>query len=301
MLVLLNLEIARVNFRIQCRQAITLRELPPAYTGFLLNAPPDDETVNFDIELRLNKSSDISAMKKIFDTAGSWSMYRKEDVYCIALDPPALNNKIVWSADFNTRMENAAVYCSDLLTAEAEGTVIVESPVRYPLDQFLLMYILAQRKGMLAHAAGLKIDGKGYLFPGRSGAGKSTLSRQFTGRQSGILSDDRIVVRRSGDGYKIFGTPWPGELGIAENKSLPLSGIFFLHHSEKSMIKELKPNEAVKRLMPVVSIPWYDEAVMQDILAFCGEVATDIPAYELHFRPDAAVVDFVGSFIASHE
>ncbi|HAM50351.1 MAG TPA: hypothetical protein DCP92_06510 [Nitrospiraceae bacterium] len=59
------------------------------------------------------------------------------------------------------------------------GEKVVRNPFVYPLDLLILMYALAWREGIIAHAAGVVMRGRGYVFPGRSGTGKSTLVRQF--------------------------------------------------------------------------------------------------------------------------
>ena len=93
--------------------------------------------------------------------------------------------------------------------------MIVSNPVHYPLDQLLLMYTLAQREGALLHAAGVDIQGQGFIFPGKSGAGKSTLSRQLVvQKELEVLSDDRIVIRKIDGVFQAFGTPWPGDAGL---------------------------------------------------------------------------------------
>jgi hypothetical protein len=48
----------------------------------------------------------------------------------------------------------------------------------------------------------------------------------------------------------------------------------------------------------VTSIPWHNEKAIQSMLAFCEDLVMNIPAYELHFRPDAEVVTFLEDFIA---
>ena len=64
------------------------------------------------------------------------------------------------------------------------------------------------------------------------------------------------------------------------------------------MIRTIKPKEAMERLMPVTSIPWFDEKAMSAILSFCEELVFHVPAYELHFRPDSEVVDFLEKFVS---
>jgi hypothetical protein len=160
------------------------------------------------------------------------------------------------------------------------------------VDQILLIYFLSQREGALIHAAGIDINGKGYIFPGKSGAGKTTLLKQFVAKNhKGLLSDDRIVIRKIDNNFMAFGTPWPGEGKIAVNKSVFLNGIFFITHSSVNRIEQIKPQKAFEKLLPVASIPWYDEEIMTKILSFCNDLISNIPAYELHFKPDAEVVD----------
>ena len=162
------------------------------------------------------------------------------------------------------------------------------------------MYLLSQKQGAIVHAAGMSMHGKGYIFPGRSGAGKSTVSRLLLSCETAtMLSDDRIIIRKSDNAFRAFGTPWPGDAGIAENRSSELNGIFFIHHDSENSIKKLPPSEALRRLMPVTSIPWYDEKPMSDILQFCEDLVYAIPAYELFFRPDSSVADFMEKFLLS--
>jgi len=157
--------------------------------------------------------------------------------------------------------------------------------------------MLADREGALIHSSGIDFHGRGYMLSGRSGAGKSTISRKFALAGHEVLSDDRIVVRKIDGELRMFGTPWSGEAGIAGNKDLPLHGIFFLHHGVENLIKKITPTEAIERLMPVTSIPWYDKSVLTKVLTFCEEIVSACPAYDLVFRPDIDVKDVFENFI----
>ena len=233
---------------------------------------------------------------EIFEDCGSWSMFKKGIEYSLVLNP-SLPDGPECIACFNPRFEKVTVYCGDICVVEVAGKKYVRNPFTYPLDQLLLMYALAQKKGALIHASGVEYHGRGYMFSGRSGAGKSTLSRKFALQGHEVLSDDRIVVRKIHGDFRMFGTPWSGEAGIAQNKDLLLHSIFFLHHGEKNFIREISPAEAVEKLMPVTSIPWYDESAMTKILTFCEELVSSCPAYDLFFRPDIDLQDTFKEFI----
>jgi hypothetical protein len=161
------------------------------------------------------------------------------------------------------------------------------------------MHILAQRGGMLVHAAGIDFNGKGYIFPGQSGAGKSTLTQQFVGKEGmDLLTDDRMVIRKLDGSFQAFGTPWPGEAGIALNKKVPLSGIFFIHHGKTNRIEGIVPQKALERLLPVTSVPWYDEEVIPKMLSLCEDLVSHVPTYELCFKPGIEVVEFFQEFVS---
>ena len=51
-------------------------------------------------------------------------------------------------------------------------------PLHYPLDELLMVHLLARGRGVEIHGSGIvDADGYGTLFAGQSGAGKTTMSR----------------------------------------------------------------------------------------------------------------------------
>jgi hypothetical protein len=243
------MEIGGLHFAISGNIANVLQEPNPVYGSFsgkvnsLLGGRPAD----IRIRLQLGGMPGTENLEKLFDSGQSWSMFRDGAGYCLSLRPPAFKQPI-WLARMNRDFTEATVYCSEKLVSWRNGSPELSNPVSYPLDQILLMYILARRQGALLHAAGIDINGRGYIFPGKSGAGKSTITRQFAALgDKGLLSDDRIVARKIDDDFKAYGTPWPGDAGIACNKSMPLAGIFFINHGSANGIKEITPQEALAR------------------------------------------------------
>jgi hypothetical protein len=161
-----------------------------------------------------------------------------------------------------------------------------------------MMIFLASRQGAIIHSAGWCLDGGGFVFAGKSGAGKSTISNLIDQAGTGlILSDDRIVVRKIDDQFFIYGTPWPGESGIAVNQSAPLKGILFLKQGNENRIADLKSSDAMSYLFPVMSIPWHDRENVSHMMDFCESLLSIIPMYELTFCADETAADFVNEFI----
>lgn len=285
-----DLEIAAVLIRVSCTGGIPVEdENDPAYPAFL-KVPNGDTNPDISIVIAPDSMPDTGKMQRLFVSGESWTMFRNSNGYYLTFHPPQFIRPF-WTARMRRSFTDVTVFCDKELLQNQEVDGIV-NPVRYPFDQILLMHYLASRKGMVIHAAGIEINKKGYLFAGRSGAGKTTISKQFVSKGFGsMLSDDRVIIRKIDDTFMVFGTPWPGEGGIAVNRGIPLGGLFFLSHSESNRIEEIIPGTTVEKLLPVVSIPWYDPEPMKDILGLCDDLIAHIPSFLLYFKPDTEVVD----------
>ena len=284
---LLNIQIADINF-VLCSKDLPILNEPQSlsYQNFyVVKAEPDTESVLIELISERKDFPEAGAMREIFEDCGSWAMFKNSDHYALVLNP-SLSDGYDCIAFFRQDIREVALYCGDINIVEIGGKKFIRNPFTYPLDQLLLMYVLAVKQGALIHASGVNYNGKGYIFCGKSGAGKSTLSRKFELHGHEVLSDDRIAVRKIKEDFRMFGTPWSGEAGIAKNKDLPLQGIFFIRHGEENTVRKILPAEAVERLMPVTSIPWYDKSALNQILIFFDEFVSACPAYDLCFRPD---------------
>jgi len=138
--------------------------------------------------------------------------------------------------------------------------------------------------------------GQGWLFLGTSGAGKTTLTNLLKG-ESGmtLLSDDRIIIRETEDGYRIYGTPWHGNAGIASPLSVPLSRVYFLAHDGENRLTPVQGADAASRIL-VRSFPtFWDSEGMRYTLGLCERLSTRVPCYELGFVPDTRVISMLRS------
>ena len=292
---LLKLEIAGVRIGIDAGGMDIISNAAPAYRQFSRTAT--DFPYDIRITLTKDRVPDTRGSKKVFDSGESWSLFSSEEDYFLIFKPPAFDEPYL-IAQMDRDISKAVIYCSRHLISEKEGGPAFINPVQYPLDQIMLMHYLARRDGVIIHAAGLESAGKAYIFPGKSGAGKSTLSRQFAGKGGfHLLSDDRIIVRRTDNLFTAYGTPWPGDEGIASNTSSALSGIFFISHGNSNWIEPIKPQMALEKLLPVTSIPWYEEGLMTNMLTLCADL-TNIPAYEFYFKPETGTADLFREMIS---
>jgi len=293
---LVKKEIAGVCFITEPDASIKLKESGVHYKSFVGRGDEGPADIDIKIRVELGKMPKMKDLKEVFSAGQAWSMYRDGQDYWMALNPPAFKEPL-WMAKMDRTFTRVVVRCSEELISSRNGEILISDPVCYPLDQILLMHILAQRRGALIHAAGIGINGMGYLFPGKSGAGKTTLTRQFAVREDlELLSDDRMVVRGLNGAFRAFGTPWPGDAGIAQNRSLPLSGILFINHGSSNRIKGITSREALERLLPVTSIPWYDGDMIPPILSFFEDLLSHVPAYEFSFKPGRELVEVFEAF-----
>ena len=295
----LHLSIANLVFNICSQNLPLLLEYDTSYKQFLVTQN-DPSAVNIDISLDLKETlPDISSITRIFETPESWYMLSDSNGKYIVFQPPN-NPKIdpVWLARIDSDLRHIDVFCDKVQLTDGSNMEGIANPVRYPLDQILLINCLLG-KGLLIHSAGIIINDRGYLFAGPSGAGKSTICSIFQElKQYAILSDDRMVVRKSGHDLLMYGTPWPGEAGIAVNDSAVLQGIFFLTHSNENRIKELAPQESLDNFFKVASLPWYDKNDLQKSLDFCEDLLQQVKMYELNFRPGPEIVEDIISFVS---
>ena len=78
-----------------------------------------------------------------------------------------------------------------------------------------------------------------------------------------------------------------------------LNRCFFINHASDNRIKEITTGQALRRLLPVTSIPWYDREIMSEILTFCEDLISNVPIYDLHFKPTEEVVDVFEKFVST--
>jgi hypothetical protein len=252
------------------------------------------------VEVQINTTPppNVAGIHTCF-SCNSWSMQAVGELRQMLRSVPPGAPAGWRAARFSLDCTSAAVYYGSAPDAAVAGAAPLPPPLIYPLDQILLMYVLARHDGLLVHAAGAVANGRGLVFPGRSGAGKSTISRCLAAdARVGVLSDDRIVIRKSTAGYILYGTPWPGDAGIAENAGAPLRGLLFLHKDSCDRLRPISSTAAVERLLQVTSVPWYDRDVMDRVVSACEALALAVPACELSFRKDGRVNDLVLEFAA---
>lgn len=271
-------------------ERIRMSAPPECYATFLRASPADGPCIDtVDLEIIAGEVPRPDLLTPIFDTGGAWSMLSDERRCVFRLQPRGNGAKPLWSLTTDREFRRGRVYCSDAMLADSGKAILARNLIQYPLDQLLFIHAAAARsRAMLVHAAAGIIGGRGVLFAGPSGSGKSTISRLLLeSRSMRFLSDDRVAIRRFGARLSVYGTPWPGDAGAAVNESAPLDAVCFLRQANSTGLRRLAPAETLERLLPVVSVPWYQPDLAEQPLELCAYVLENYPIFELSFRPDA--------------
>ena len=151
------------------------------------------------------------------------------------------------------------------------------------------------------------------LFCGHSGAGKSTMIKLLMGEQSmvngereeesgiqdvgyrmqdsefssfTVLNDDRIIIRKHGDIFFAYGTPWHGELPYVSNKSGMLDRIYILNKSNENSIEEVKDSEKFIILYQRTIKGLISSEFQENRMTFIEQLVKKVPIYRLNFRKD---------------
>ncbi len=287
-----DLTIADVHFTLNSRDDIQVVENDPNYGAFLSAPQGTDGRIPVPAHLVMGETLERNDFRHLlFDTGGSWSAYKDGADLLLRLPLMSHPGENLWVVRFHGDNCRVTIHCGPPLVQNAGDQLIVRNPLHYPLDQILMMLILANQEGMVLHAAGIGTPQGGIALAGPSGAGKTTLMR-LLGSQADLdfLSDDRVIFRRQGDAIRIHGTPWAGEGGAASRLSPDLAALVFLHQGDEHRLRSLTPREALPQLLPISSVPLFDRKRTENVLDFCDRFLSRVPAYELHFRPDAGVI-----------
>ena len=284
----LCLSVAGVCLHFRGAERVRLSTPEDKYTTFLRASPADGpciDTVEMEVIEGAVPRPDL--LEPVFDTGDAWELWADDRRCVFQTRIREDSGQPLWSMTIDRGFNHGRIYCSKGIFVASGKSVLARNVVQYPLDQLLMIHVAAARSAaVLLHAAGGTIDGGGVLFAGQSGTGKSTVSRLLgNGNGARFLSDDRVMLRRFGGKLSMYGTPWPGDAGIAINESAPLKAICFLRPADDTALRRLNPEEILERLIPVTSIPWYESGLSDKALNLCEFLIEHYPAYELAFRP----------------
>ena len=226
--------------------------------------------------------------KKLFDSGSIWELFRQDESSIFRFTSLAYGASPYKLASFDKDFSKGTIHLHEPFFPSDQRV----DPICYPLDELLLVNVLAGGRGAEIHACGVvDSEGRGHLFAGQSGAGKTTTARIWDGEPGiSILSDDRIVLRKDGKHIRMYGTPWHGEGGFSLPTSAPLTHIYFLQKGSRNELIPQGKAEGAARLFSCCFAPLYFPEAVSFTLAFFEEVVKAVPLHELRFLPDKSVL-----------
>lgn len=163
-----------------------------------------------------------------------------------------------------------------------------------PILEVCLLSLLARDGGILLHASGLAYQENGFVFTGASGTGKSTLAGWFAKQSAHILSDERIIVRRTCSSVTLYGTPWIGSGEFAANATAPLSRLFCIRHGQdRHRFEPLPASRIVAFLLQQTFLPYWDRTAMDATIDSLIALTRQIPCIGLACLKNPDVVDAI--------
>ncbi|MGD8524168.1 MAG: hypothetical protein PVF56_23660, partial [Desulfobacterales bacterium] len=223
--------------------------------------------------------------QKLFESLHIWSLYSSNGTRIIKIyeEMPGLERILVIPSELNT---------ADLYFPFRTDTAV--DPFSGPTMELLMINYLAQGRGVIIHCCGIEKDGEGILFIGESGAGKSTMANLWNADGGiEILSDDRVIVRKRGEDFRMYGTPWHGEAQFVSPRGVKLKKMFFLRHAGQNEVHPLSGAESVQQLLKCSFPPFWDATGMNFTLDLFTDLATVVPCYGLGFKPDRSAIDYI--------
>ena len=259
----LLIEIGGMPIRVHTTDPEFLRMLQHRYAGFLGDS--DDAEVDFDVELAPRGSDDSDVPAQVRHDSGRW-LLKRGDFY----------------AEWKPAIRRGSIR---------------QSANPYSIDAVLRIVhtlALARDGGLLLHAASAIRNEKAFLFAGVSGAGKTTISR-LAPPDVTLLTDEISYVRKLGDRYIAFGTPFTGELAkLGENVSAPIAALYLLAQGPGNLIEPVGAGEAARCLLTNTLFFAQDPTLVQAIFHSSFEFVSRVPVRRLTFLPDARVWELIG-------
>jgi hypothetical protein len=280
-----TLKAARRSLRLRVG-GLTLALEAPAPTPVLC---PQTEHAPFvvtrgaDVRLALSEESvpEPSRAQPLFESGSLWRVFRHGCGVLYHLRSEACDPQVYKGVAIDAALRRGVLYFP-------RGPRSPQHALDYPLDELIFQHRLALDGHVEVHAGGVVHEGQAAIFCGASGAGKSTLSRLITQAcpDALILSDDRIILRRSPRGVSAHGTPWHGEASLSSPAWAPLGAVFFLRQASVTRAVSLAAPVASGLLYARSFPPPWDRAGVARVLEACTAVASTIPCFDLEFAPD---------------
>lgn len=282
---LLRISIANVVFSFCGGRSKDQCFFPETYRNFTTSSAPDIVLTIHDGEIPV---FDLENYDLVFDSGGTWRMYRMNTQYLMLMGDWEQNDGYWSAALLDYPLSTVQLFTNE----ERMANGLYADPFEGTFGEMLMVFWLAHHQGLLVHACGIADKSIGYLFAGESTHGKSTIAQLWQAHAE-VLSDERVVIRQEGDRFRIYGTPWHSNYPVVSPRGVDLDKIFFLGHGKHNQTVARNNIESAIMLLARAFPPLWDKVGMENTLDLCDMLARKIAINDLLFVPDEDVVEFV--------
>lgn len=262
------------------------------FDSFRVNDPgPDTVTIRHHFYLPELHGRDLG--REVYRRP-PWVIYRKNEAWVyLGITPDNSDDFPTCVAIFNLDHSHGHIYHPDE-AAFRKGDL--HALTLFTTDQIWLARVLADRQACYLHASAAIVVGQGMLFVGHSEAGKSTIVKMLKDYAE-ILGDDRNIVRRWPEGWRVHGSWSHGEVPIVSAGSAPLRAVCFLEKGQGNHLDLVCDRWEIRRrllaclIRPLETPDWWDS-----MFSLVEQMACEVPCYRLCFDKSGAIVDELKRF-----
>ncbi|MFA4933080.1 MAG: hypothetical protein WC574_01410 [Candidatus Omnitrophota bacterium] len=268
----LTISIADIKIRFEALNSRLLKSLKVHYGGFCISSAISDVAIRL-IERKISVPKGSALLYKnrtwsvVKDSKYKWIIFSDNSVACCSHD---------WSrVDFFS-----------------EGPR--QQLLFFLLPEILTISALPKFKGLMAHGCGVldRTGKQGWAFLASSGGGKSTMAGLLKPYVR-VLNDDRIILRKTKDGVRMYGTPWHGELSLTSSKSVLIRDIYFLQKAGIHSINSMSKLIFLKGLLKNTALPKWDNNAYRITLRLLFFLAEYMCGKKLHFAKNSSVYGYI--------
>ncbi len=291
-------QVAGITVRVESDLDFNEVEFKPEFAGFRVSGPgADNVTFRHYFELPDIEGKDLG--EELYRKV-PWAISLKNDTwYYRGISPDPDDTQLHRVAVFNAEHTHATIYSPARDQARVRETGF-QSLSLLPTDQIWLAPVLADRSAILIHSAAVILNGQGLLFVGHAEAGKSTTvmmlmesckASKTISASVEILCDDRNIVRRWHDGWRVHGTWSHGDVPDVSPAAAPLRAVLFLQQALNNELvpmadrKEIWCRLFAAAIKPMVTAAWWSKEM--DVL---DQIVKDVPCFMMRFDKSGDIV-----------
>lgn len=167
---------------------------------------------------------------------------------------------------------------------------ILIAPVGTPLCldsifRIIASFVSVQKGGFLLHSAAIATQNGAFVFCGISGSGKSTIAK-ISSEEFDVLTDEMTLIEKVDSEYRVWGTPFWGELQLSVNQCAPLRAIFTISKAKVNSFEKISKAEGLTEFMKTILYFAQNLELNNALMDLSIDFLATIPFKKLNFLPD---------------